>query len=432
MSYSPVRVIEVSAWGRVVGAVALDPATNFYAFEYDNDWVASGPELSPLHLPNRSGVVVFPELRRETFYGLPAMLADALPDRFGNALVNAWMADQGIAEQQVSPLDRLAYAGARTMGALTFAPPAGSFGSTPSLVQVADLVTAARSQIHGSLRDEGAHDALTQLITVGSTAGGARAKAVVAYNPSTGQMRSGQLDPPLGFEQWLLKLDGVGDPHTQSNVLVSSQQYGRVEYAYYLMALKAGVEMAPSFLLLEGPRAHFMTKRFDRGADDERLHLQSLCALAHLDFNMSHTHSYASWFLTARQLGLGPAAANQIFRRIVLNVMGANRDDHTKNMAFLRSQHGPWELSPAYDVTHSNWGSEWTAGHQMSVNSKFTNITLDDLRLLADLYEVPAIERSLSEVAAAVEEWSDVAHEAGVAMDTAAKIRADLDQVRPR
>ncbi len=248
MTYTGATVIEVSAWGRLVGAVVRDPATGFYAFEYDHDWVASGADLSPIHLPRTEGVFVFTELPRDTFYGLPAMLADALPDRFGNALVDAWMLEQGIDPHRITALDRLAYAGSRAMGALVFAPPTGPDGAGASLVQLADLVTAARAQLSGTLDDDGVHEALSQLITVGSTAGGARAKAVIAYNPSTGQMRSGQLDAPAGFEQWLLKLDGVGDPIGHGDPLVESQQYCRVEYAYHLMATRAGIEMEPSKL----------------------------------------------------------------------------------------------------------------------------------------------------------------------------------------
>ncbi len=433
MTYVTAPAIEVSAWGRLVGAVALDPATGFYAFEYADVWRAGGIELSPLHLPNRPGVFVFPELSRLTYYGLPAMVADALPDRFGSALVNAWMAEQGIDPARITALDRLAYASNRAMGALSFAPPASPREETPSLVQVADLVTAARSQLAGTLDVTGAHEALTQLITVGSTAGGARAKAVIAYNPLTGQMRSGQLDAPEGFEQWLLKLDGVGDPSGQADALVSSEQYCRVEYAYFLMARAAGIEMEPSELLDEGARAHFMTKRFDRGPSNQRFHVQSLCALAHLDFNLAKTHSYASWFVTARQLGLGPESAEQIFRRIAFNIYGVNRDDHTKNTSFmLDDDDSTWKLAPAYDVTHSNWAGEWTQGHQMSVNGKFNDISLDDLREMADRFEVPNVGRVLSEVAAAVDSWPDAARQASVNDETVAKISGDLLRYRPR
>ena len=432
MTYVPTGAIEVLAWGRTVGAVARDPATGFYAFEYDEDWVASGADLSPIVLPRRDGTFMFTELSTDTYYGLPAMLADSLPDAFGNALVNAWMLDQGIAPDQVTSLDRLAYAGSRAMGALEYRPPAGEPDTEPSLVQVADLVTAARAQISGTLDEQGVHDALTELITVGSTAGGARAKAVIAYNPSTEQMRSGQLEAPPGFEQWLLKLDGVGDPAGHADPLVKTQQYCRVEYAYYLMATQAGIQISPSKLLLEGPRAHFLTRRFDRGDDNERVHAQTLCALGHFDFSMARTHSYASYFWVARELGLVPTDVAQMFRRVVFNVMGANRDDHTKNFSFLLRERGSWQLAPAYDVTHSIWDGEWTQNHQMSVNGRFDGITLDDLRALADSNGVPGIEAAIREVSEAIDAWPEFAGIAGVDQETLDKVAGEIDDLRPR
>jgi serine/threonine-protein kinase HipA len=432
VTYAPAEVIEVSVWDRLVGAVALDPQTGYYAFEYDASWLDDGVELSPLHLPRRRGVFEFPELRRQTFHGLPAMLADALPDRFGNALVTAWLAEHGVEPASITPLDRLAYASDRAMGALTFAPPLGPPTTPVSLVQIADLVTAARAELHGSLNERDVHDAVAQLITVGSSAGGARAKAVIAYNPVTHQMRSGQLHAPEGFEQWILKLDGVGDPAFGGDPLSESQPFCRVEYAYYLMALRAGVEMSASRLLPEGPRAHFMTKRFDRGPGDERVHTQSLCAVAHLDYNLTRTHSYSSYFLTADALGLGRDVRQQLFRRVAFNVFGVNRDDHTKNFAFLRSKHGAWRAAPAFDVTHSNWTGAWTAAHQQSVNAKFADITLDDLRALGDLHEVPGIEVALREVGDAVRTWPDAAAEAGLDAPTIERIGADIAAHWPR
>jgi serine/threonine-protein kinase HipA len=432
VNFIPTDVIRVSAWGRVVGFVARDPSSNFYAFEYDDEWVRSGADLSPLHLPRQRGVFVFPQLSRDTYYGLPAMVADALPDRFGNALVTAWLADQGVGAADITSLDRLAYASERTMGALTFAPPTGPLPGDVSVVDVAQLVMAARAAIHGDFSTHGVHDALHQLINVGSTAGGARAKAVVAYNPETREMRSGQLDAPKGFEQWLIKLDGVGDPSSvRADPSVASQEYCRVEYAYYLMALRAGIDMSPSFLLPEGPRAHFMTKRFDRGPQNLRLHVQSLCALDHLDFNLARTHSYSSYFLVADRLGLDVTDRGQIFRRIAFNVMGVNRDDHTKNMSFLLPESGQWQLTPAYDVTHANWGSDWTAQHQMSVNGKFSDITLDDLRVLADRHDVPGVEGALRDVRAAIDTWPDAAAESDVDRITIDKVSSDLELFRP-
>ena len=433
MTYTPATVLEVAAWGRRVGAVALDPASGYYAFEYDGAWLASGSELAPLHMPRRAGVYEFPELSRTTYYGLPAMLADALPDRFGSALVTAWMGDQGIGAAQITALDRLAYAGGRAMGALSFAPPAGPESNEPSLVQVARLVTAARSALRGTLREDLVHDALAELITVGSSAGGARAKAVIAFNPTTYEMLSGQFDAPAGFEQWLIKLDGVGDPAVPGTApLADTQPYGRVEYAYYLMARAAGIDISESRLLLEGPRAHFLTRRFDRGANNERLHTQTLCALAHLDYNMARTHSYSSFFLTARELGLGPDEAREIFRRALFNVAGVNRDDHTKNVSFALAEHGAWRLAPAYDVTHSYWDAEWPQAHQMSVNAKFTGVTLDDFRALGERHEVPAIAATIGQVNEAIDHWPDFAGQAGVDATTTATIASDIERFRPR
>jgi serine/threonine-protein kinase HipA len=433
MTYSPVDVVGVAAWGRDVGAVTLDPDTGFYVFEFEDSWISDGVELAPIYMPRRKGRFIFPDLPPETFYRLPALLADALPDRFGNYLVNAWMATQGISASMITPLDRLAYASDRAMGALTFRPPAGPSASDVSTVQLADLVTAARAQISGNLTDtDDVHRALAELITVGSSAGGARAKAVLAFNPSTGQMRSGQLDAPEGYEQWLIKFDGVGDPQEQHDPLVSSQQYCRVEFAYYLMALSAGVTMSESMLWPEGPRMHFMTRRFDRGSDGERIHSQTLCALAHLDYNARRAHAYETYFLTARQLGLGPEAFSQIFRRALFNVMSVNRDDHAKNFSFLLPENDRWKLAPAYDVTHSNWGASWTQTHQMSVNGSYVDITLDDFRSMGDQLEVPGMERVITEVAEAIAQWRDFAAAATVDNVTTDKIASDLEELRPR
>jgi serine/threonine-protein kinase HipA len=433
MSYVPTQVIEVSAWGRVVGAVARDPGSGYFAFEYDRGWIRGGVELAPIHMPLSTQIYLFPELPTATFYRLPAMLADALPDRFGNSLVDAWMAEQGIEPSLITPLDRLAYAGDRAMGALTFKPPVGPDSAAMSAVQLADLVTAARAQISGNLGDsDDIHRAIAELITVGSTAGGARAKAVIAYNPSTGQMLSGQLNTPEGYEPWLLKLDGVGDPVGQHDPLVSSQQYCRVEYAYYLMATAAGITMSESRLLAEGPREHFLTRRFDRGASGERIHSQTLCALAHLDYNALHAHSYSTYFLTAKQLGLGDDAMSEIFRRAVFNVMAVNRDDHAKNFSFLLPHNGEWQLAPAYDVTHSNWGASWTESQKMSVNGRFVEISLEDLRTMGERHEVPGIERILTDVREALDTWRDFAARADVDTVTAARVERDLTELRPR
>ncbi len=435
MTYQPIDVIEVLAWGQRVGAVAQDPATGWYAFAYDADWVAGGFELAPLHMPLRHEPYEFPELRPETFFRLPALLADALPDAFGNALVNAWMAEQGIATAQITALDRLAYTADRAMGALEFRPPARSTASDPpTAVQLADLVLAARLTVRGKLgNDANAHGAIEQLIRVGTSAGGARAKAVVAFNPVTFQVRSAYGPPADGFEQWLLKLDGVGggmDGH--GDRLRDSAPYGRIEYAYSLMAGEAGIEMTPCQLLAEGPRRHFMTRRFDRGPHGERHHVISLCALAHLDFNLVGAHSYDQYFQTATALGLERSELNQAYRRMVFNVMAVNRDDHTKNFAFLRAEHGGWHLAPAYDVTHAyRPDSYWTSRHLMAVNGKFEDITLDDLYAVGERNDVPGYRRAVRDVRDAVAMWPQFAVEAGLNDQTTKAISEDIARLRP-
>jgi len=437
VSYEPVDVIEVRAWGRHVGAVAADPATGWYAFEYAPDWIDDGIELAPLWMPNGPGAHEFPELNPTTFHRLPALLADVLPDRFGNALVNAWMAEHGVPVGRITALDRLAYAADRALGALEFRPPArDSAGAEPTAVLLADLVVAARRVVSGELAgDEAAREALAQLIQVGTSAGGARAKAVAAFNPATSQVRSAYAELPAGFEQWLIKLDGVSgegmDGH--GDRLGDGAPYGRIEYAYHLMAAAAGVDMAPCRLLAEGPRRHFMTRRFDRGEDGSRLHLQSLCAIAHLDFNLVGTHSYDQFLGTVTALGMDGDVLAQAYRRMVFNVMAVNRDDHTKNLAFLLADGGTWQLAPAFDVTHAyRPDSEWTARHLMSVNGRFEDMGVEDLWAVGERHQVPGYRRVIREVRAAVEGWQSFAADAEVDDVSVAAIAADMERFRPR
>jgi serine/threonine-protein kinase HipA len=436
VSYLPTDAVEVLAWGQRVGAVALDPTSGWYAFAYSPSWVDTGIELSPISMPLRAEPYEFPELSRATFYGLPALLADALPDAFGNALVNAWMAEQGVDQPSITPLDRLAYAADRTMGALEFRPPARpSEQDPPTAVQLADLVLAARLTVSGEFAgNEAAHAALQQLIQVGTSAGGARAKAVVAFNPATFQVRSAYQPPTEGFEQWLIKLDGVSstgmDGHGDG--LGESAPYGRIEYAYSLMVGAAGVAMTPCQLLAEGPRRHFMTRRFDRDQAGDRLHVISLCALAQLDYNMTGAHSYDQYLQTVKALDLGPEALQQAYRRMVCNVMAVNRDDHTKNFAFMRPQGGDWALTPAFDVTHAyRPDSPWTSRHLMAVNGKFEDITIEDLHDVGARNEVSGYRRVVREVGGAVAEWRHYAAAAELPDDVIDRIAGDMERFRP-
>lgn len=433
MSYVETDVVGVRAWGRTVGAVTADPAAGAYAFEYDPDWAATGPQLAPLRMPNGPGVFVFPQLDRATYLGLPPLLADALPDRFGNALIDAWMAARGVAADRVTPLDRLAYTADRAMGALEFFPPVGDHPRRATAFELADLVEAARRALAGELRgDPDAEASLERLVEVGTSAGGARAKAVIAFNPTTYQIRSGQYEAPPGFEHWLLKFDGVDTDRSRETTFTSGRSYGIVEFAYHLMATAAGVEMSECRLLPEGPRTHFMTRRFDRTADGSKLHLLSLCGLAHLDFNAAGANGYEQYLQVVRELGLGPDALDQAFRRVVFNVAGVNRDDHTKNLAFLCDPTGRWSLAPAFDVSYAyNPAGAWTARHQMTVGGKAEGIGRADLEALADRFAVPGYPSVIDEVLTAVAGWSAFAEQAGLDEQRTEAIGADLARFRP-
>lgn len=409
-------VIEVRIWNRRVGAVTADPDAGVYAFEYDPAWRRRRIELAPLTMPvtDAGAVFVFPSLSRPSFKGLPGLLADALPDDFGNALIDAWMARQGIDKAAITALDRLAYMGRRGMGALEFKPARGSHTESSAPLQMKSLVEAARQVVHGDLSgDDHAMAALMNIIRVGTSAGGARAKAVVAWNETSDELRSGQFDMEQGFEHWLLKFDGVG----KDLELGESSSYGRIEYAYHLMAVEAGLAMSRCRLLLENGRAHFMTRRFDREGNRKH-HVQSLCAMQHMDYKQRATHAYESLFLTADRLGLTLAENEQLFLRMAFNVVARNCDDHSKNFGFLLREGGRWELAPAYDVTHAyNPNGEWTYQHLMSVNGKFDRILRSDLRAIADRFSIPRADDMIDHVLAAVERWPGFAGQAGVSDD---------------
>lgn len=332
--YKPVDRVEVFIWDMYVGAVALDPKIGFYVFAWDEKFAKKGYELAPLHMPlnEEEETFVFSGLPVETYKRLPAMLADALPDDFGNALINRYMAEHGISSSQITPLDRLAYMGKRAMGALEFKPSRGPKTQKPSALEMEKLITAAREIVRGYAdTDDHAEAVLRSIIEVGTSANGARAKAVVSWNPKTNEIRSGQVPAEKGFEHWLLKFDGVGEDFE----LGSSQNYGRIEFAYYLMAKEAKIEISDCRLFEENGRAHFMTKRFDRSGDKTKHHMQSLCAMNHIDFKKKSTNSYEQLFMTIRELKLDRMNEVEAFRRMVFNVMAMNCDDHSKNFSFI-------------------------------------------------------------------------------------------------
>jgi serine/threonine-protein kinase HipA len=424
-----IPVIEVRIWGKQVGALALDPKLEYYAFAYAPSWRKLGIELAPLQMPlsDSRQTFIFPNLPDATFHRLPATFADALPDAFGNALIDAWMAGHGTTIEEVTTLDRLAYMGKRGMGALEFKPSLGSHRESVEPLEMQSLVEEARKAVEGDLSlDAQAKASLASIIRVGTSAGGARAKAVVAWNPKTNQIRSGQFDMASGFEPWLLKFDGVG----KDLELGTGGDYGRTEFAYYKMAAQAGIAISVSRLLEENDRAHFMTRRFDRdviAGMTVKHHTQTLCAMAHLDYKQRGTHAYSQLFMTISELKLGDDALRQAFLRMVFNVMARNYDDHTKNFSFLRKREEGWELAPAYDVTHAhNPRGEWTYQHLMSVNGKFDSITRADLIAEAERFSVPRAEELVVDVRSALDNWTGHAKSAGLNQSKVDELRRDF------
>jgi len=429
---------KVTMWGRTIGAVSLEDGAAFAAFQYAPEFAQSGIEIAPLTMPLSDRVYVFPELPRRTFQGLPGLLADSLPDRFGNALIAAWLAQQGRTPETFNAIERLCYTGARGMGALEFVPAIGpkpqgaSKIKIDALVNLASEVLSQRGKLNATFAGEKRKQALTDILRVGTSAGGARAKAVIAWNRATNEVRSGQIEAGMGFEYWLMKFDGVTG--NQDKELEDPKGYGVIEYAYYLMAQAAGVTMSECRLLEEGGRRHFMTRRFDRLNDGGKLHMQSLCALTHFDFNQAGAYSYEQAMLAIRQLNLPMAAVEEQFRRMAFNIIARNQDDHVKNIAFLMDKTGQWSLAPAFDVIYShNPGGDWTATHQMTMNGKRDGFTLADFRACAKtaLLKRGRAGAIVEEVRAAVSRWPDYAEQSQVQTTWRKQIQKNLRLALP-
>jgi serine/threonine-protein kinase HipA len=422
---------EVRLWGRMIGAVLWLPDREVGVFEYTPEFAASGIQVAPLTMPLRRGPFEFPDLSMDAFRRLPGLLADSLPDKFGNALIDRWLAEQGRSRDSFNPVERLCYTGRRGMGALEFEPAIGTRRSEGGpvdiapLVELASRVLAERKGLSGAL--DGDHDAraLQDILRVGTSAGGARAKAVLAVHDQTGEFHSGQLAAGPGYSQWLMKFDGVSG--NADRELADPMGYGRLEFACARLAQASGVEMAECRLYEEGGRAHFMTRRFDRTPGGSKLHMQTLAAMRHFDFNLARAYSYEQAFETIRLLDLGQAALDQQLRRALFNVVIRNQDDHVKNIAFLMDKQGRWSLSPAYDVVYAfNPSGAWTAQHQMSLAGKTDDFTLDDLVTLGRAADVkPARTRAmLGEILDQVQDWSRFADEAGLSQDLRERARA--------
>ncbi len=420
----------VKLWGDTVGAVAWLDDREYAIFEYDKDFLKKGLDVSPIMMSlndarTGDGKFSFSSLNKDTFLGLPGMLADVLPDKFGNSIIDAWLARKGRDSSSFSPVERLCYTGKRGMGALEFLPTVIEKYDESVSVEISELVKLAQEvmnerkalkvQIGGT--DHENADAILDILRVGTSAGGARPKAVIAMNDK-GKVMSGQADVPKGYDYWLLKFDGVTDLE-----LGEPREYGRIEYAYYLMANDAGIEMTQCKLLEENGRAHFMTKRFDR-VNGNKQHLQSLCGISHYDFNMAGAYSYEQAFEVMRKLRLSKAEATEQYRRMLFNIIARNQDDHTKNISFLMGTDGKWKLSPAYDVTYShNPAGKWTNQHQMSVNGKRDHFTKEELIYTGKSISISRPEEILNEVLTAVDKWMEFAKEAGVSKNISSDIK---------
>ncbi|MEX2381861.1 MAG: type II toxin-antitoxin system HipA family toxin [Opitutales bacterium] len=438
-----VMIAEVHLWGRTIGAVSMEERRSHAAFQYNPEFARSGIEVSPLMMPLGDRVYLFPELPRGAFHGLPGLLADSLPDKFGNALIDVWLAAQGRPPESFNAVERLCYIGARGMGALEFAPALGPRQRKASrielgaLVQLASEILTQRNELKRNFGGEEREKALKDILRVGTSAGGARAKAVIAWNRDTNEVRSGQVAACGGFDYWLLKFDGVSG--NRDKELDDPKGYGAIEYAYYLMARTAGIAMSESRLLEENGRRHFMTRRFDRLTDGGKLHMQSLGALAHLDYNDARAHSYEQALFTIRRLNLPMAAVEEQFRRMIFNIVARNQDDHVKNIAFLMDKLGRWSLAPAFDVTYSyNPSGAWTATHQMTLNGKSDGFVMEDFRAAGRvaLMKRGRAESMFEEVRMAVTGWPTFAKQAGVPDAVAAMIqrthRLDISPARVR
>lgn len=416
-----VDVAEVWLWQHRVGAVALDELGSA-VFEYDTEFLKLGLDIAPIMMPMqeaRRGHVLhsFPALNRETFKQLPGMLADTLPDKFGQAIIDAWLARRGRSANDFSIIERLCYTGSRAMGALEFKPAVIKHLNQAVTIELDEMISliqdvmAQRNTLDVTLSSDERENqqALLDILRIGTSAGGARAKAVIAYNESSGEVLSGQADAPPGFEHWLLKFDGISDIE-----FGKTSDFGRIEFAYFNMARAAGINMSESRLLEENGRAHFMTRRFDRIAG-KKLHLQSLCAIQHYDFNLAGAYGYEQALMTMRKLQLSKKEQLQQYRRMVFNVIARNQDDHTKNIAFLMNAQGEWSLSPAFDITHSyKPGEGWTQTHQMSVNGKRDHFTKQDLLMVAQHNDLRKPQAVINDVLQAVEQWPAFADAAGV------------------
>lgn len=424
-------VAAVTLWGSRIAAVSIATGERYATFQYDPAFARSGVQVAPLRMPLREAPYRFPGLPQDAFNGLPGMLADALPDRWGSALIDAWLASRGRQPSSFDVVERLCYVGTRAIGALEFEParepePAeGADLQLEALVRLASEALTARAAFVAELAEHPQEAAIRAIMSIGTSAGGARPKAIIAYNDATRQVRSGQVEVGEGFRHWLLKFDGVA--HAGDHGLTDPRGWCALEYAYSIMAGRAGVQMSECRLLEEHGRRHFMTRRFDRPEGGGKLHMQSIGAIEHVSYNEPGAYSYEQALQLVRRMRLGTATAEQLFRRMVFNVVARNQDDHVKNIAFLMDRDGAWSLSPAYDLTWAySPGNLWLDSHQMTINGKRDGFTVEDLRAVARVGGLVRgrAEAILAEVQAAVEGWRGIAADVAVPEEMAERIAA--------
>ncbi|MCY4265057.1 MAG: type II toxin-antitoxin system HipA family toxin [Gammaproteobacteria bacterium] len=421
----------VELWGKRIGAVTWLANQGIGIFQYTPEFVASGIELSPLQMPLQETPFQFAGLSKETFHGLPGMLADSLPDKFGNALINAWLANQNRVETSLNPVERLCYIGIRGIGALEYTPILTGSPSKSGKVEIERLVALSnqilsdRENLAGHLTGKNDAQDIKDILRVGTSAGGARAKAILTWNEQTGEFQSGQVEAKKGFSHWLIKFDGVVENKDKEHA--DPKGFGRIEYAYHLMAIKAGITMMPCQLHEEGGRAHFMTKRFDRTDAGGKLHYQSLCALQHFDFNMAGAYSYEQVLQTIKSLNLPFEDIEQQVRRTLFNIIARNQDDHTKNIGFVMDREGEWRLAPAFDIAYSyNPKGLWTSQHQMSLGGKRTEFDSSDLIAFGEIADLKTrkIKTIIAEIIETVKQWPQFADQADVHDEQIAKIKS--------
>ena len=420
----------VKLWGTTIGYVSYDEADPIQPalFEYDKNFISSGIPLSPIAMPLSTRVYSFPELNEATYHHLPGLLADSLPDKFGNQIFQSWLNAHG--KQAMNPVEQLCYLGTRGMGALEYFPDTGSrdkwAGMLPieidSLRQVASDILTQRASFKGNV------SAMEQLIKIGTSAGGARAKAIIAWNEETGEVRSGQVKAEPGFSYWLLKFDGIRNNGDDNGP--DSHQYTRIELAYYYMATHCGIQMMPTRILENNGYYHFLTQRFDRDQKTgDKRHMQSLCGLAHIDFNTPGICSYEYVAQIAHKIGCPQADIEELFRRMVFNVFARNQDDHTKNISFLMDRQGKWSLSPAYDICYANKpGNQWLDKHQMSINGKRSGFLIEDFLICAEKMSIRSTKakKIIAEIQKGVRQWKTFAEMANLDSNFSDEIWSNL------